>query len=117
MAVLHKQTIDDPQGNVSGASETLEAAFPDRFVRDENGTLVAVDLRPVNFKESRRDTFRWGFDFTKPLRSARPSQAAMARFRARRASETGQQGAAPGQAAPPPEGAHPTTPPTGGQGM
>ena len=27
-----RQTIDDPQGNVSAASEALEAAFPDRFV-------------------------------------------------------------------------------------
>ena len=28
---------------------------------------VSVDLRPVNFDNARRDTLRFGFDFTKPL--------------------------------------------------
>ena len=90
-----RQTIDDPQGNVSGASEALEAAFPDRFVRDEGGTLVAVDLRPLNFQELRRDTFRWGFDFTKPLTSRPPSEAARAAFRERFAGQQGRQGDQP----------------------
>ena len=106
-----RQTIDDPQGNVSGASETLEAAFPERFVRDENGTLVAVDLRPINFQESRRDTFRWGFDFTKPLASKPPSEAARAAFRERFAGQRG-----PGDQSPPsPEGGPPGASP-GGEG-
>ena len=65
----------------------------------------------MNYDEARRDTIRWGFDFSKPLRSARPSQAAIERFRARRAAGTGQQGAEPGQAGPPPEG---TPSPEGG---
>ncbi len=60
------------------------------------GQLVSVDFRPVNYDEARRDTLRWGFDFSMPLKSARPSQAAMERFRARRAAETGQAGSAPG---------------------
>ncbi|MCL6698708.1 TonB-dependent receptor plug domain-containing protein [Sphingomonas sp. NSE70-1] len=109
-----RQTIDDPQGNVSGASETLEAAFPDRFVRDESGTLVAVDLRPVNFQESRRDTFRWGFDFTKPLTSRPPSEAARAAFRERFAGQRGGQGDQP---PPPSEGGPPSgAGPGGGEG-
>ena len=90
-----RQSIDDPQGNVSGASETLEEAFPDRFVRDENDTLIAVDLRPVNFQRSRRDTFRWGFDFTKPLQSKPPSRAAISAMRERFASQRREQGDAP----------------------
>ena len=107
-----RQTIDDPQGNVSGASETLEAAFPDRFVRDENGTLVAVDLRPVNFQESRRDTIRWGFDFTKPLKSKPPSEAARAAFRERLAAQRGQGDQPP----PPPEGGAQGAGPGSGEG-
>ncbi|HVJ70190.1 MAG TPA: TonB-dependent receptor [Sphingomicrobium sp.] len=107
-----RQTIDDPQGNVSGASETLEAAFPDRFVRDENGTLVAVDLRPVNFQESRRDTIRWGFDFTKPLTSKPPSEAARAAFRERLAAQRGQGDQPP----PPPEGGAQGAGPGSGEG-
>ena len=46
-----RQTIDDPQASFPAASEALEAAFPERFTRDSGGTLVAVDLRPVNFQE------------------------------------------------------------------
>ena len=98
-----RQTIDDPQGNVSGASETIEEAFPDRFVRDENGVLTAVDIRPVNFQQSRRDTIRWGFDFTKSLQSKQPSQQAIAAFRQRFADQQPQSGEATPQR-PPPEG-------------
>ena len=98
-----RQTIDDPQAGFPAASEALEAAFPERFVRDADGALVAVDLRPVNFQQSRRDTIRWGFDFTKPLQSKPPSEAAIASFRQRFAGQQGGQG----QAAPPPAGGSP----------
>ena len=86
------QTIDHPQASFPAASEALEAAFPDRFVRDADGNLVGVDLRPVNFEQSRRDTIRWGFDFTKPLKSKPPSQAAIAAFRERFAAQREQPG-------------------------
>src|SRR5690606_20679357 len=78
-----RQTIDNPQASFPAASDALEAAFPDRFERDGNGDLVRVDLRPVNFEKSRRDTFRWGLNFTKPLQSKPPSEAARAAFRER----------------------------------
>ena len=81
--------ISDPIANFPGPTAALEAAFPDRFVRDGAGNLVSVDLRPVNFDSSRRDTLRVGFDFSKPLKSAAPSQAAIAAFRARRAQTQG----------------------------
>jgi hypothetical protein len=99
-----RQTIDNPQASFPAASEALQAAFPDRFVRDADDNLVQVDLRPVNFQQSRRDTFRWGFDFTKPLKSKPPSQAAIASFRQRFA---GQQGEPDRPAPPPAEGASP----------
>jgi hypothetical protein len=128
-----RQTIDDPQGSFPAASEALEAAFDDRFVREPCtpeptciGRLVSVDLRPVNFEKSRRDTIRWGFDFTKPLQSQRPSPATIAALRQRFAGERGGQGAPPppaegqpaGQpAGPPPEGAGPGGGPGGGGGF
>ena len=116
--------LDRPVSSFPGVTAELEAAFPERFIRNASGQLVSVDFRPVNYDEARRDTIRWGFDFSKPLRSARPSQAAIDRFRARRAAETGQQGAESGQAGPPPEGAPPPEgqppegagPPPGGPG-
>jgi hypothetical protein len=97
-----RQTIDDPQAGIS-ISEAMEEAFGERFVRsaplpgETIGQLVSVDLRPVNFEQARRDSFRWGFDFTKPLRSKPPSQAAIASFRERFAAQRGGQG----EAAPP----------------
>lgn len=96
---------DDPVSTFPGVSEELEAAFPDRFVRDSSGRLVGVDFRPVNYDEARRDTVRWGFDFTRRLRTARPSEATIGRLRTR---VFGQAPAAAAQAPPrPPEGAAP----------
>lgn len=102
-----RQTIDHPQGSFPAATEALEAAFPDRFQRDAVGNLVRVDLRPVNFEKSRKDTFRWGFNFTKPLASKPPSQATIAAMRerfARRAAPAQQAPSNEPGAAPPPSG-------------
>lgn len=43
------------------ASAAVELAFPDRFIRDSNGVLTSVDLRPVNFNSDRERRLRWGF--------------------------------------------------------
>ena len=75
------QTIDRPISSVT-VTPTIEAAFPERFVRDESGELVSVDLRPLNFESSRRDTLRIGFDFSKPLKSRQPSQSVIDQLRA-----------------------------------
>jgi hypothetical protein len=94
-------TIDRPISSFPGVTAEIEAAFPERFVRDSSGELVSVDFRPVNYDQSRRDTIRFGFDFSKRLRSAPPSQAAIAEFRSRRAAQAGQTGAnQPSQEAP-----------------
>jgi hypothetical protein len=92
--------IDRPISSFPGPSAALEDAFEDRFVRDASGRLVSVDLRPVNFDEARRDTIRYGFDYTKPLQSARPSAAQLEQFRSRRAAVGGAaaEGTAGGQA-------------------
>ena len=104
-------TIKDPISGLPGPSAALEEAFPDRFLRDSGGNLIAVDLRPVNFEESRRDTFRWGFDFSKPLKSARPSQSQIEQLRARFRPPAGSR---PPEGAPPPEGGQRAE---GGQGQ
>jgi len=85
------QRIERPISTVT-VTPTIEAAFPDRFVRDANGDLVSVDLRPLNFDSSRKDTLRIGFDFSHPLKSRRPSQSVIdqirAQFRAARGGAT-----------------------------
>jgi hypothetical protein len=93
------QKIDRPISNIS-VTKAIQDAFPDRFVRDEDGQLVRVDLTPLNFDSSRRDTLRLGFDFSKPLKSRRPPQALIDQMRREfgfgpRAPQGGTAGAAP----------------------
>ncbi len=64
----------------------LEEAFPDRFVRGAPpgmtvGPLVSANLTPVNFDHSETNTLRVGFDFTKPLKSHRPSPEVIQQLR------------------------------------
>ncbi|HEX5237126.1 MAG TPA: TonB-dependent receptor, partial [Sphingomicrobium sp.] len=111
------QTIQNP---IQALTDTpsIEAAFPGRFVReDEAGNpcqtpsltchLVSADFRPLNFESSRKDTLRIGFDFSKPLKSHRPSQSTIDQIRAQfRAAFGG--GQTNGQAQPSTGGQRPT---------
>ncbi|NQX96084.1 MAG: hypothetical protein HRT64_14415, partial [Erythrobacter sp.] len=55
--------IRNRSDNVTNAfpqiTQAIEAAFPDRVTRDEFGTLIAVDRRPVNFAETRADRLQF----------------------------------------------------------
>jgi uncharacterized membrane protein YgcG len=99
-----RSRLDDPISNFPGPSAAIEAAFPDRFVRGPGGQLISADLRPVNFDRARRDTLRWGFDFTKPLQSARPPQAFIDQMRARFRGAGGAQSEGVPAGGPPREG-------------
>ena len=100
------QTIANPISSVT-VTPTIEAAFPERFVRDSSGQLVSVDLTPLNFESSRRDTLRIGFDFSKPLKSHEPSQAVRDQLRAQFGGRSRDRtnGEAGGQTNAPPAGA------------
>ena len=78
-----RSRLKNPVSSFPGVTDAIEAAFPERFVRDASGQLVSVDLRPMNFDSADRDTLRWGFNFQKPLRSARPTPAQIDQLRAR----------------------------------
>ena len=111
------QTIAHPIANLT-VTPTIEEAFPDRFVRDAGGQLVSVDLRPVNFQESRLDTMRVGFDFSHPLKSHQPSQAVLQQMRSQFfGGARGGTGGSAGQASTPPSGGPSpgASPPAGGQ--
>jgi hypothetical protein len=62
----------------------IEAAFPDRVVRDANGRLVSIDRRPVTFADETGERLRYGFNlsgtFGKPDPNAR-SDSPMAALR------------------------------------
>lgn len=96
----------------------LEAAFPQRFLRDADGNLIQVDARPINFLRSQSEQLRWGFDLSIALKShiqkvieawrasgSRPEdrpkelddmRAAFGRNRAQGERPAGQDGAPPG---------------------
>ena len=94
-------TIERPISSIS-VTPAIETAFPGRFTRNGAGQLTAVDLTPINFDQSRKDTLRVGFDFTKPLKSRRPSQAVIDQLRQQFGFSQRGQGASTGAATPPP---------------
>lgn len=67
-----------------GATAEIEAAFPDRFVRDTDGRLLSVDYRPINVDRQDRTQLRWGIDFSIPIASpqAKLMQSRMTAYRA-----------------------------------
>jgi hypothetical protein len=54
-------------GALPAATAAIEAAFPDRFIRDAQGELTEVDFRAVNFASQEVSSVRWGFDFSTPI--------------------------------------------------
>src|SRR5581483_8096585 len=51
-------------GSLPPTTEAVELGFPDRFIRDANGTLVAIDTRPLNLMLGEKDTLHWGVNLT-----------------------------------------------------
>ncbi len=43
----------------------VQAAFPDRYLRDATGRLVAIDARPVGFDLASREQLNWGLNFSR----------------------------------------------------
>jgi hypothetical protein len=64
-----RSRTDNPIAAFPTPTPQIEAAFPDRFLRDADGTLVQIDARPINFAQARSSQLRWGFDFSKSLKS------------------------------------------------
>jgi hypothetical protein len=63
--------IDDSINGFPAITADIQAAFPDRVVRDTSGRLISVDSRPVNYAWTQKQDLRWGFNlsrsFGKPL--------------------------------------------------
>ncbi|HEY5713556.1 MAG TPA: TonB-dependent receptor, partial [Allosphingosinicella sp.] len=66
---------DDAIASLPAATADIEAAFPDRFLRDADGDLVALDNRPVNFARENREQLRWGVNLSVPLRASAAQRA------------------------------------------
>jgi len=48
----------------------VELAFPDRFIRAADGSLIEVDDRWVNLERERIDDLKWGFNLWLPIGAA-----------------------------------------------
>jgi iron complex outermembrane receptor protein len=68
----------DSISSLPAATAAIQAAFPERFLRDEGGDLGEIDNLPVNFARERREQLRWGLNLSVPLR---PSAARLAQMR------------------------------------
>ncbi|WP_230772298.1 TonB-dependent receptor [Sphingomonas sp. Leaf4] len=83
----------------------IQNAFPDRFVRDADGTLIRLDSRAVNFARTENSQLRYGLNFFQRITTARSRAGAaqrQARMEARRAAREAAEAARPTSDAPPP---------------
>lgn len=115
--------IDNPIASFPAATAEIEAAFPDRFVRDATGRLVQLDNRPINFESSEREQLRWGVNFSKSIGSSLPRRmralrdaGAIPEGMLERRGERRQRGQAEGET-PPPVSAVGDAPPQAAEGQ
>jgi iron complex outermembrane recepter protein len=85
--------IRNPIASFPTVTPEIEAAFPERFQRDDEGRLFQIDSRPVNFARSDRSELRWGVNFSKRIGPEPPAGSFRGRRAQARAGEAG--GAAP----------------------
>jgi hypothetical protein len=73
-----RSKIRDAIATLPEPTADIEAAFPDRFVRNADGDLTSIDTRATNFAREREQSLRWGLNLSIPLK---PSQATIDAFR------------------------------------
>ncbi|WP_426024412.1 TonB-dependent receptor plug domain-containing protein [Brevundimonas sp. PWP3-1b1] len=66
---------DDEISSFPAITPDLEAALPDRFVRDADGNLLSIDARPLNFFKREQQDVQWGFNFSRPFGKPNPVEA------------------------------------------
>jgi hypothetical protein len=59
--------VRDPIASFPTATQAIEAAFPQRFMRDADGQLLQIDSRPINFARQNQEQIRWGINFSRQL--------------------------------------------------
>jgi hypothetical protein len=67
LAHYEESRISNAIGALPPTTAAVESAFPDRFVRDADGTLIEIDDRWVNLEHERVDDVKWGFNAWIPL--------------------------------------------------
>jgi hypothetical protein len=73
-AHYQQNRVSNAIGALPPLTSEVEQAFPDRFFRDDAGTLVELDDRAVNLQRQRVDDLTWGFNLRAPLGTASTPQ-------------------------------------------
>jgi hypothetical protein len=63
---------EDAIASFPSLTPDLEAALPDRFIRDAGGNLVSFDARPLNFERFERQDIRTGFNYSRAFGTPTP---------------------------------------------
>jgi hypothetical protein len=72
LAHYEQSRIRNAIGALPPTTADVELAFPDRFMRDADGELIAIDNRWVNLASERTDDVKWGFNVWIPLGESSP---------------------------------------------
>ena len=67
LAHYEESRIGNAIGALPPTNAAVEAAFPERFVRDADGTLIEIDDRWVNLQNERVDDMKWGVNVWIPI--------------------------------------------------
>jgi len=70
------QRTANPILDITAATAATMAAFPDRFTRNAQGFLTAMDIGPVNGAMRDQQQIRWGLNYTVPFGNALPASPA-----------------------------------------
>lgn len=63
---------DDQIASFPTITPSLEAALPERFQRDGDGTLLSIDARPLNFSRREQQDVQWSFNFSRAFGKPTP---------------------------------------------
>lgn len=61
-----ESTLHDPVYTLPAATPAIEQAFPERFVRNADGTLLSIDSRPLNIDRADRSEWNTTLSFSWP---------------------------------------------------
>jgi hypothetical protein len=78
-AHYEQHRMRDTIGELPPLTADVEQAFPERFVRNAQGTLILVDNRWVNLDRQDLDDLKWGFNVWVPLGAQVASQPSPSR--------------------------------------
>jgi len=67
LAHYEENRISNAIGALPPTDAAVESAFPERFVRDADGTLISIDDRWVNLERERVNDVKWGVNVWIPI--------------------------------------------------